>query len=213
MKKILILLLCFSATVVSAQNKKFNTAMKKNLAAMDTSFKTPEGILSLANNFERIGNAEKDQWLPYYYAAFLQVNYGFQINDPSKMDGIADKAEFLINIADSLSPQNSEISAVKSMIASCRLMVDPMSRYIKYGSVSAKYLDESIKLDPLNPRPYLLKAQSLKFTPEQFGGGCGPALPFINNAVQKFKDFISPSSISPTWGEDMAKKLLEDCSK
>ena len=213
MKKLLIVLFCFIATMASAQNKKFNSAMKKNLAAMDTSFKTLEGVLSLANNFERIATAEKDQWLPYYYAAFLQVNYAFQINDPTKMDGIADKAESLINIADSLSPKNSEISAIKSMIASSRLMVDPMARYMKYGTISSQFLDESIRLDPSNPRPYLLKAQSLKYTPEQFGGGCGPALPFINNAVQKFKDFKPQSAISPTWGEDLANKLLSDCSK
>ena len=213
MKKLLLITLCFATTLVNAQNKKFISAMKKNIAAMDTSFKTSEGVLSLANNFERIANAEKDQWLPYYYAAFLQVNYGFQVEDVSKKDGIADKAEMLINIADSLSPKNSEISAVKSMIASCRLMVDPMSRYMKFGPISSKYMDDAINFDPSNPRPYLLKAQSLKYTPEQFGGGCGPALPLINNSIQKFKDFKIESDISPSWGESMAKKLLDECSK
>lgn len=213
MKNLLLILICLSANFAFAQNKKFNTAMKKNIAAMDTSFKTNESILSLANNFERIAITEKDQWLPYYYASFLQVNYAFKINDPLKMDAIADKAEFLINKADSLSPKNSEISAIKSMIASCRLVVDPMSRYKIFGPLSSQYLDESIRLDTTNPRPYLLKAQSLKYTPEQFGGGCGPALPLVNSAIEKFKYFKLKSDISPSWGEDLAKQLFNECSK
>lgn len=213
MKKLIVILLCLAVTATNAQNKKFISAMKKNIAAMDTSFKTPEGLISLANNFERIATAEKDQWLPYYYSAFLQVNYAFKLNDPSKMDGIADVAQSLIDIADSLSPNNSEISTVKSMILSCRLMVDPMSRYMKFGKQSMLYLDQAIGLDPSNPRPYLLKAQSIKYTPEQFGGGCGPALPLIKTSLQKFTDFKPASPISPDWGEDMAKGLFEECSK
>jgi hypothetical protein len=40
--------------------------------------------LNLANNFERIATAEKNQWLPYYYAAFCQVNLGFIEKDNEK---------------------------------------------------------------------------------------------------------------------------------
>ena len=126
MKKLFLsTILLFSAIILFAQSDKYTTAMKKNLAAMDTSFKNPTELLTVANNFERIAVAEKSQWLPYYYAAFCQVNYGFLLQDKDKVDGFADKATVLIAKADSISPNNSEISCIKSMIASCHMMVNP----------------------------------------------------------------------------------------
>src|SRR5436189_5784844 len=124
MKKLFLLsAVVFSTIAVSAQSAKFIAVMKSNMAAIDTSFKNPANLLSLANNFERIATAEKNQWLAYYYAALCQVNYTYMEQDKSKIDAIADKATVLINKADSLMPNNSEISCVKSMIASSHMMV------------------------------------------------------------------------------------------
>jgi len=76
MKKILFsATLTLIATASFAQSDRYMSAMKNNIAAIDTSFKNPANLLSLANNFERIATAEKNQWLPYYYAALCQVNY------------------------------------------------------------------------------------------------------------------------------------------
>ena len=46
---------------VFAQSEKFNAAMKKSLAEMETSFKNPADLITAANNFERIAIAEKNQ--------------------------------------------------------------------------------------------------------------------------------------------------------
>ncbi len=199
------------AVVVFAQSEKFTTAMKKNLAAMDSSFKNPTDLLTLGNNFERIAMAEKAQWLPYYYAAFCQVNYGFIQQDKIKTDGYADKAAELITKADSLSPNNSEISCIKSMIASCHMMVDPMTRWQEYGQESAGNLEASVQQDPNNPRPYFLKGQGLKFTPEQFGGGCKTAKPELQTALDKFNTFKPASELHPNWGKQQVENLLKDC--
>ena len=56
------------ATSSSAQNEKFVKAMEALVPAVDTT-RSPEGLNELANSFERIANAEKTQWLPFYYAA------------------------------------------------------------------------------------------------------------------------------------------------
>ena len=136
-------LVCLTAYKSFAQSVKYFPAMKANIMAIDTTFRNPNNLPKLANSFERIAVAEKNQWLPFYYAALLQVNYGFMNGDKTKADGIADKAASLINIADSLSPLNSEISTVKSMIASCRLMVDPMIRFKEYLPVSAAEIEKA----------------------------------------------------------------------
>src|SRR5688572_905687 len=108
MKKIILTSMIFlSISAAMAQSSKYEVAMKNNIAAIDTSYRNPADLISLSNTFERIAVAEKSQWLPYYYAALTQVNYGFMQKDKSKTDPIADKAEALINKADSLSPGNS----------------------------------------------------------------------------------------------------------
>ena len=213
MKKLLLSALILFITITSfSQSEKFTKAMKKNLGAMDSSFKNPTDLLKLANSFERIATAEKNQWLPYYYAAFCQVNVGFMEQDKSKVDGIADKAASLIAAADSLAPNNSEISCIKSMIASCHMMVDPMTRWQEYGAESSSNMEASMTQDPANPRPYFLKGQGLKFTPEAFGGGCATAKPALETALNKYATFKAATDIHPNWGKQQAEMLIKGCN-
>ena len=212
MKKLFLSCIIVLITVVSfAQSEKFTAAMKTNLAAMDSAFKNPANLLTLSNNFERIATAEKTQWLPYYYAAFCQVNYGFMLQDKDKIDGFADKASLLIAKADSLAPNNSEISCIKSMIASCHMMVNPQQRWQDYGAESSSNMQDAMKQDPTNPRPYFLKGQGLKYTPESFGGGCKTAKPALEIAQAKYETFKPANEISPNWGKELVTKLIQDC--
>lgn len=199
------------SVLLFAQSDKYTAAMKKNLESLDSSFRNPASLLAMVNNFERIANAEKNQWLPYYYAALCQVNYGFMEQDKTKTDGYADKANALIEKADSLSPNNSEISCIKSMIASCHMMVDPMTRWMEYGKESGSNIESAMTQDPTNPRPYFLKAQGLKYTPEQFGGGCKTALPELQKAMEKYTSFKTAGELYPDWGKAEVEKLIKEC--
>lgn len=212
MKKLSFFTVLLLLTVCSfAQSEKYVAAMKKNLTGMDSSFRNPADLVKLANNFERIATTEKTEWLPYYYAAFCQVNAGFMEQDKTKTDGIADKANELIKKADSLSPNNSEISCIKSMIASCHMMVNPQERWMQYGQESNSNMEAAMKQDPANPRPYFLKGQGLKYTPEQFGGGCTTAKPQLQIALEKYNTFKPASEIHPDWGKQIVEKLISDC--
>ncbi len=212
MKKHLFFLLTLAMLgSASAQSDRYLGAMKKNLAALDTAFRSPGSLLSLANQFERIALAEKNQWLPFYYAAFCQVNLGFMEQDKSRVDAIADKADALIARADSLQPGNSEISCIRSMVASCRMMVDPRLRWQQYGEASNRLMELAMQQDSSNPRPYLLRGQGLRYTPEQFGGGCKAALPALQTALEKFAAFVPASEIHPGWGRQIAQQLADGC--
>lgn len=212
MKKLFLLAVVTSfITAACAQTDKYVAAMKSNIAAIDTSFKNPINLLTLANNFERIATAEKDQWLAYYYAALCQVNYTYMEQDKSKIDAIADKATELINKADALQPNNSEISCIKSMIATSHMLVDPSQRFMEYGPESAANLDYAMQQDPTNPRPEYLKGQSLKYTPEQFGGGCVNAVPVLQSSLDKYNKFKTASSMHPNWGKERVELLLSEC--
>ena len=61
---------------VAAQPDKYVEAMKKNLAQLDAG-KTSADFQAAANAFERIGDAEKTQWLPYYYAGLALTRSGW----------------------------------------------------------------------------------------------------------------------------------------
>ena len=212
MKKLFLLAaVSFLVTGAYAQSEKYMATMKTNIAAIDTSFKNPANLLDLANKFERIATAEKTQWLAYYYAAFCQVNYTYMEKDKSKVDAIADKATELIDKADALQPNNSEISCIKSMIASSHMMVNPMQRFQEYGPEAASYLDAAIQQDATNPRPEYLKGQGLKYTPEQFGGGCATAKPVLPSALEKYNKFKPASELHPNWGKQRVEMLIGEC--
>lgn len=213
MKRIIfVIAVALSWQVSGAQNsEKFTNAMKSAIAAIDTSFANPASLISLSNSFERIALAEKKQWLPFYYAALCQINYGFMQKDPSGLDAIADKAEALVNKADSLSPNNSEVSTLRAMIATERMIVNPMQRYMEYGPAIDKYIEKAKTEDPNNPRPHWFKGENLKNTPEQFGGGCAAASVHLKNAKEKFATFKPVSDLHPTWGVQRTDVLLSEC--
>ncbi len=212
MKKLFLLAaVSFLATVTFAQSEKYLASMKANIAAIDTSFKNPANLLDLANKFERIATAEKTQWLAFYYAALCQVNYTYMEQDKSKIDAIADKATELIDKADALQPNNSEISCLKSMIASAHMMVNPMQRFMEYGQEAQTFIDAAMQQDPTNPRPEYLKGQGLKYTPEQFGGGCVTAKPILQSSLDKYNKFKPASDIHPNWGKQRVEMLIGEC--
>jgi hypothetical protein len=212
MKKLfLIAAVSFLVTGAFAQSEKYMASMKANIAAIDSSFKNPANLLELSNKFERIATAEKTQWLAYYYAAFCQVNYSYMEQDKTKVDAIADKATELIDKAEALQPNNSEISCIKSMIASSHMMVNPMQRFQEYGPEAQSFIDAAMQQDPTNPRPEYLKGQGLKYTPEQFGGGCATAKPVLQSSLAKFGTFKPASEIHPIWGKQRVEMLIGEC--
>lgn len=198
----------FLNLTVFAQSDKYMPAMKKNIAMLDSAMQKGNGK-ELANNFERIADAEKTQWLPYYYAAYTNVMNAFMEKDKSKVDAIADKAEELIVKAEAIAGKdNSEIAVIKSMIASSHMMVDPQSRYMKYGPASSENIEAAKKLNPTNPRPVYLEAQAKFYTPAAFGGGKEVAKPLFEKALAMFDTFKPESELHPAWGKNATQYFL-----
>jgi N12 class adenine-specific DNA methylase len=212
-KTILLVLIIFSFTTIFAQNEKYVTAMKKNISLMDSALQKGN-MKELANNFERIAEAEKTEWLPYYYAAYCTVMNAFMEKDKTKTDAIADKAEELITKAETIAgKENSEIEIIKSMIASSHMMVDPQSRFMKYGPASSEHLQAAQILDPTNPRAVYLEAQAKFYTPAAFGGGKSVAKPLFEKALAMFDTFMPAGELYPLWGKSSTQYFLSLASK
>jgi hypothetical protein len=211
MKKIILSLVIIAAAFsATAQSEKYQKAMAANLAKMETA-KSAMDFQTLSAGFERIANAEKDQWLAYYYAAQMQILNGFMQKETAGNDVIADKAEALMNKADSLQKGNSEISCQRSMIATLRMLVNPMQRYMQFAQQINGSMEMAKKQDPSNPRPYYLQGQNLKNTPEQFGGGCKTAKPLLEQAMKLYEAFKPASPLHPNWGKQQTEELLAGC--
>lgn len=221
MKKILFsIALLLAATFSFAQSEKYMNAMAPKVAAVDTTFSV-EGLAALSNSFERIAEVEKTQWLPYYYAALTQINVGYmQARGADIMSGkmaaifdpIADKAEALLNKAEALSKDNSEIWAVKKMITSLRMMGNPMQRYKMMGQ-AAEELETAKKLNPENPRIYYLMGSDKFNTPEQFGGSKEEGKKLFETALQKYDAAKPESAIAPHWGRGAVEYFLKGAGK
>jgi hypothetical protein len=207
MKKILLISFVFTAIFASAQSERFVAAMKKNITLMDSAKSTAD-FQNVANAFERIGDAEKTQWLPYYYAGLALTRIGWADQKIDK-DANADKIKALCDKAEALD-KNAEICTIRNMAATQQMMVDPQSRWQTYGVEASTALEKGMKLDPNNPRLYYLQGMTLFNTPEQFGGGKDKAKPVFEKSVALFKTAQS-KELYPDWGKDQAEQMLAKC--
>ena len=208
MKSYLLIFLLFLSVASIAQEDRYTIVMQKNLSMMDSA-KSVADYLKLSNTFERIADAEKTKWIPYYYSGFCLLLSSFIDSSNAKKDSYLDKTDLLLTKADSLQPNNSEIFTLKGFSAMARMVVSPYERYLKYGPLYNSLLQKAIELDPANPRPEYLIGQSTLNTPEQFGGGKNAALSILKASLEKYNKFTPETPISPNWGKNDLEAILK----
>ncbi|HTN39482.1 MAG TPA: hypothetical protein VL053_20560 [Arachidicoccus sp.] len=209
MKKTIFLLsmLCMICCSPWAQSAKYPMAMKASLEKLESA-KTPEDLLAVSATFERIAEAEKSEWLPYYYAALSQARLGFV--DPSlDKDKVGEKVKDLTQKAAAIE-NNGELCALRNMAATLQLLVDPKGRWATYGKQAGEALEAGFKLDPQNPRLYYLKGMALFNQPAFIGGGKDKAKPYFEKALAFFAT-QSTDPLYPKWGLKETELYLEKC--
>ena len=210
MKKLLLSVsIVMLATATFAQNEKYVQVMQQNIALLDSA-KTGAGLQAASAAFERVANAEKTQWLPYYYAALAHIWRGFAA-PKDQQDQIATQAEELLAKAEALEPKSAEIFLGKNMAATIHMIIDPQTRWQTYGAQAAEALATAKKLDENNPRVYYMEGQSAFGTPVQFGGGKDKAKPLFEKSVALFETFKPANNLYPTWGKKQAQDMLALC--
>lgn len=210
MKKLLVSLSVLLLAATSfAQNEKYINAMKANFSLLDSA-KTSQDLIAVAAAFQRVGDAEKTQWLPYYYAglALSQAGWLPQLTDKDKN---AEQIKAMCDKADAISP-SSETYTLRFMAATQQMQVDPQSRWQTYGTEMATTLQKGMQLDPNNPRLYYLQGMNVFNTPENFGGGKAKAKPVFEKAVALYKtEQAQPNKMYPHWGQKEAEAMLAKC--
>ena len=212
MKRLLLTAAIFCTIAANAQSDKFNDAMQKTLSMMGSA-KAPADYVAVSAAFERIGDAEKTQWVPYYYAGLSLSSFGW-MDETIDKDANAEKIKTFCNKAEAVAPDNAakaEIEALRNMAATQQMMVDPQTRWQTSGAEAGAALQKGMALDANNPRLYYLQGMSLFGTPVQFGGGKDKAKPVFEKAVELFKA-VQPKPLYPNWGKEQAEAQLALCN-
>jgi tetratricopeptide (TPR) repeat protein len=206
---LLIAALAFLAVTVSA-NDRYTEAMQKNIEVVYKA-KSVEEIQAAVHAFERIGDAEKSKWEPFYYAAYGHLMIALRVDDPATKDKQLDRALETLEKASAVNPGESEIVALEGFIHMIRVSVDPASRGQQYSGLAMQTFGKAIAMDPENPRALVLMAQMQYGTAQFFGAPATEACGTLNKALEKFETYKSTNPLAPVWGKQIAKGMKAQC--
>lgn len=206
----LLLFLTIYAVMAQAQSTKYIQTMETSIPAIYQA-ESIEAFDPLANKFDRIGQAEGSQWEPYYYAALTHTFKAFRINDLQAKDVVLDQALTALSKADNLSENNTEIIALRGFINMIKIGVDPATRGQSLSPKIMADFNQSLKLEPNNPRANLFMGQMLFGTAQFFGTGTDDACALIDRSLMLFDTEKPASSIAPSWGKFGAEQSKSEC--
>ena len=177
--------------------------------------KTVTDYQLLADNFLRIAEAQKDQWLPYYYAAFCNAKIGWlkQNDDPDNIEPFANKAAGEIKKAGALidttkqKKELSELYCIHMMLNQARVFINPQTYGREYGPAAFNYLQLAKQADADNPRMLYLLGWQKFATPKMWGGDKALAKQLLTAAKQQLAREQSPG-LNPHWGLKEVEEIL-----
>jgi hypothetical protein len=192
----------------NASTEKTRRFLLRYVNSMDTS-SLPETKTALLKGIEMVANASKSDWISQYHAAFQNAVLGIEKKDTAEANRMLNKAEEYIKIAKSTNAKESEIILLQAMINGMRIGINP-SLGATLGVEVMKGYEEAKKLNPENPRVYLVLGESYMYMPEEMGGGLKVAKANLEIALKKYENDKHDDLAWPTWGKDRAIKLLAE---
>ena len=170
----------------------------------------PAALKAVAAKFERAATVAPKDWLPRYYQAYALIINVFQSKeDGDTRDKTLDQAEVALAQARQLRGDESELLVLQAYAYQARLGISPMLRSMKYSEMVGEAVAKAQALNPANPRPYLVEANNVYFTPKMFGGGAEAAKPFYEQAQAKYAAFKPAGPLLPNWGQGQLKGRMK----
>ncbi len=209
MKKLVLIVVLLSGWMFNVSAQDYEKVMKENIQKIYT-LKNPKEVAALSNIFERIGKAEKNKWLPNYYAAYSLVHAGLLNVTAEEKSNYLDKAQVFVDQLNKTNSDESEVHVLQAFIYQLRI-TGPATGY-KYSKLSNEELDEAEKLNDKNPRIYSLRGANTYHTPRFFGGGVSKAKPIFEKAAKLFKE-QPKDELMPYWGESYNAEMLKKCDE
>lgn len=207
MKTKILILSLLTITTLTAQDQ-YTKGMSKALSLWG------EGkIVEASNLFERIAMAEEDNWIPYYYIAQVNTVASFAEKDEQKLTQQLEKAKEFVDIAKRISPDNPELLVQEAMINTAWMAFDGATYGPMLSGKNMQLYNQALQLAPENPRVVYSKASWDMGTARYFGKDTSPYCKDVERALELFATFENDTPFYPSWGEDQAKRELEQCKE
>ena len=165
------------------------------------------------NLFERIANAEKDNWLPHYYIAQINSLKSWNEKDETVLKAQLDKAQEHLDKAMVLSPNNPELLVMQGQIYTNWVAFDGKTYGMKYAAKVSELYNKAYDLAPENPRVVMCKADWAMGSARFFGQDPKPFCNALESSIELFNTFKPESKYHPSWGENRAKNALKQCAE
>ena len=166
-----------------------------------------------SNMFERIANAEPDNWLPSYYAAQINIVSSFGEKDKEKLTAQLKKAQDLINDATAISKDNPEIIVLQALLHTAWVAFDGATYGMTLSGKVVELYTKAAQIAPENPRVVYCKAEWNMGSASFFGQDTTPFCKDLERAIELFANFKPETSFHPNWGKERAIQILESCGK
>ena len=158
--------------------------------------------------FEQLYTVNKTNWLiPYYAGMTRSIMCLLKLGDK---DALANDALLWVGRAKSIMA-NDEVYCAESLAYTAKMSVNPLLRWLTYEGKIKKSLSLAKKLNPNNPRAYVLEANIQQKIPYIFGGGCNSVKPLIEKAELCFNTQTKSNSVQPSWGFQSLVQLKKAC--
>jgi hypothetical protein len=168
----------------------------------------PSSYKQLYLQFEQLYSVDKTNWLiPYYAGMTKSIMCLLKMGD---RDALANDALLWVARAKAIEV-NDEIYCAESLAYTAKMSVNPALRWFTYEGKIKNILSLAKKLNPSNPRAYILEANIQQKLPFIFGGGCKSAKPLIQKAELFISNQNRANSIEPSWGIQSLVKLKKAC--
>ncbi len=156
-------------------------ALKKMGDAADKNEKA--AVLKVRGDFERILQLKKNEWMVNYYLGMLDYMLSRYAADEKNNDDVKKYTESAISLLDKCTDVNDQFAdayVLKMAVQGNRWQYEP-NKMNDIIAKSTEAKDIAFKLEPENPRYYLIDGYMTFYTPENFGGGVEKAQPLFEN--------------------------------
>ena len=208
MIRIVLTLVMYLVSQVTMSQIKFEEGMQQAFQLMQEN-KFEES----ANLFERIGNAEPTNWLPYYNLALLKTRTTFAMKDKVMIEAQLKIAEDFTDKADEISPDNSEIYVLKGLINVAKIVADPMVNGASLSGITTELYKKAIALDSLNPRAVSGLTEFEMGGARFFKQDLTPYCKKLQESISLYDNFKPTSEFHPNWGKDRVLQTLKSCGE
>ena len=207
MKNLLVLFVLLLQLPLQAQSPNQSKVLESAVMQFNQA-NNPNSYKQLYLQFEQLYSVDKTNWLiPYYAGMTKSIMCLLKMGD---RDALANDALLWVARAKAIEV-NDEIYCAESLAYTAKMSVNPALRWFTYEGKITNSLSLAKKLNPNNPRAYILEANIQQKLPFIFGGGCKSAKPLIQKADLFFSNQTKANSIEPSWGIQSLVKLKKAC--